>query len=108
MKLRGVVRGQTIELETSTGLPDGQCVQVELEIAASQTTAGTKADQDLETRIATDPAFEDIRQARALSITVALELRASERVSCKGFQGSGLVPPAPLRLPYRQVSALIK
>ena len=67
MKLRGVVRGQTIELETSTGLPDGQCVQVELEIAASQTTAGTKADQDLETRIATDPAFEDIRQARALS-----------------------------------------
>ena len=66
MKLRGVVRGQTIELETSTGLPDGQCVQVELEIAASQTTAETKADQDLETRIATDPAFEDIRQARAL------------------------------------------
>ncbi len=42
------------------------------------------------------------------SITVALELRASERVSCKGFQGSGLVPPAPPRLPYRQVSALIK
>ena len=43
-----------------------------------------------------------------LSITVALELRASERVSCKGFPGSGLVPPAPPRLPYRQVSALIK
>ncbi len=42
------------------------------------------------------------------NITVALELRASERVSCKGFQGSGLVPPAPPRLPYRQVSALIK
>ena len=28
------------------------------------------------------------------SITVALELKASESVSCNGFQGSGLVPPA--------------
>ena len=43
-----------------------------------------------------------------LSITVALELRASESASCNGFQGSGLVPPAPPRLPDRQVSTLIK
>ncbi len=42
------------------------------------------------------------------SITVALELRASESASCNGFQGSGLVPPAPPRLPDRQVSTLIK
>ena len=42
------------------------------------------------------------------SITVALELRASESVSCSGFQGMCLVPPAPPRLPYMQVGALIK
>ena len=46
--------------------------------------------------------------ARRPSITVALELRASESVSCNGFQGLGFVPLAPPRLPYRQVSALIK
>ena len=44
----------------------------------------------------------------APSITVALELRASESASCNGFPGSGLVPPAPPRLPDRQVSTLIK
>ena len=42
------------------------------------------------------------------NITVALELRASESVSGNGFQGSGLMPPAPPRLPYMQVNALIK
>ena len=42
------------------------------------------------------------------SITAALELRASESVSGNGFQGSGLMPPAPPRLPYRQVNVLIK
>ena len=44
----------------------------------------------------------------ALSITVALELRASERISGNGFQGSGLLPPAPPRLPYMPFNALIK
>ena len=30
MKLRGVVKGQTIELETPAGLPEGQQVEVEI------------------------------------------------------------------------------
>ena len=66
MKLHGIVRGQTIELDVSTGLPDGQRVRVELETAAIPDTAETKRDPDLETRIATEPAFQNIREARAL------------------------------------------
>ncbi len=45
---------------------------------------------------------------REHSITVALELRASESVSCSGPQGTCLAPPAPPRLPYMQVGAPIK
>jgi hypothetical protein len=73
MKLRGVVKGKTIELEVAPGLPDGQRVQVELEVATTETVTETKPDQDLETRIATDPAFEDIRQARALRERIAAQ-----------------------------------
>ena len=56
---------------------------------------------------ATKPAASS-RDTRHPNITAALELRASESVSGNGFQGSGLMPPAPPRLPYRQVNALIK
>ena len=35
MKIKGVIRGQTIELESPTGLPDGQPVEVHIEPARS-------------------------------------------------------------------------
>ena len=60
MKLHGVVKGKTIELETDPKLPDGQSVLVELEIFMPKS--------DLY------PASENIRQARALRETIAARL----------------------------------
>ena len=80
--------------------------QVEREVDARFRKA-TSGNRKLRAGIGMDRGTLLVRRL-GLSITVALELRASERVSCKGFPGSGLVPPAPPRLPYRQVSALIK
>ena len=71
MKLHGVVKGSTIELESDPELPDGQRVVVELEIPRAGIYARPLSDGELENRIATDPAFEDIRQARALRGRIA-------------------------------------
>lgn len=38
MKIRGVIRGQTIKLQSATDLPDGQLVEVEIRAAAGQAT----------------------------------------------------------------------
>ena len=60
MKLHGVVKGKTIELETDPDLPNGQSVLVELEICMP------KSNPDL--------ASENIRQARALRERIAKRL----------------------------------
>jgi hypothetical protein len=77
MKLHGVVKGKTIELATDPELPEGQPVLVELEIPTPELNADPLSDRDLENRIATDPGFEDIRQARALRATIATRLGGS-------------------------------
>ena len=66
MKLRGVVKGKTIELEANPELPDGQSVLVELEIPTTEFKAVSLSSQELEDRITTDSAFETIRQTRML------------------------------------------
>ncbi len=40
-KLRGVVHGRTVEFTEDLGVPDGQEVEVELEVAASPTPEGS-------------------------------------------------------------------
>ena len=42
MKTVGVIRGKTIELETSTDLPDGQAVEVGINLLAASTPAQGK------------------------------------------------------------------
>lgn len=71
MKLRGVIRGKIIELETVSGLPDGQHVQAELEIAGTDRSWDPVSGSDMETRIATDPAFRNVREARELRERIA-------------------------------------
>ena len=74
MKLHGVVKGKTIELATDPELPEGQPVVVELEIPTPKFNAVSSSSRDLENRIATDSAFEDIRQARAIREGIAARL----------------------------------
>ncbi len=74
MKLHGVVKGRTIELESNPELPEGQPVLVELEIPTAESHAGPLSDLELEHRIATDPYFADIRQARELRERIAARL----------------------------------
>lgn len=76
MKMRGMVIGQTIELEAPIGLPDGQQVEVEIRVpdklvepVAEKERASRRRYpkwEKLEARIATDPEFDDIREARQL------------------------------------------
>ena len=74
MKLHGVVKGKTIELETDLELPDGQPVLVELEIPKSELDADPLSGLELENRIATARALADIRQARELRERIAARL----------------------------------
>ena len=74
MKLHGVVRGTTIELEADPELPDGQRVVVELEIAMTEFNTDSISARDLESRIASDPEFASIRQARSLREKIATRL----------------------------------
>ena len=60
MKLHGVVKGKTIELDADPELPNGQSVLVELEITMPKSNPA--------------PASENIRQARALRETIAARL----------------------------------
>ena len=74
MRLNGFVKGKTIELETDPELPEGQQVMVELKIPTAESHADALSDLELETRIATDPDFAGIRQARALRGKIAARL----------------------------------
>ncbi len=74
MRLNGVVKGKTIELDTDPELPEGQPVLVELEVSTAASNADPLSDLDLENRIATDPDFADIRQARELRNKIAARL----------------------------------
>lgn len=74
MRLNGVVKGRTIELDTDPELPEGQPVLVELEIPTVELDADSLSDLELENRIASDPAFANIRQARALREKIAARL----------------------------------
>ena len=74
MRLNGVVKGKTIELEADPELPEGQPVLVELEIPTAELHANPLSDLDLENRIATDPAFADICQARKLRERITARL----------------------------------
>ncbi len=74
MRLNGVVKGRTIELETDPELPEGQPVLVELAIPTVELDADPLSDLELEHRIAADPAFASIRQARALREKIAARL----------------------------------
>ena len=77
MRLNGVVKGKTIELDTDPELPEGQQVMVELEIPTVELRANPSYDLDLENRIATDPAFANIRQARELRARIAARLEGN-------------------------------
>ena len=74
MKLHGVVRGTTIELEANPELPDGQRVLVELEIPITESNTEPISELDLESRIASAPDFASIRQARSLRERIATRL----------------------------------
>lgn len=77
MRLNGVVKGKTIELETDPELPEGQPVLVELEIPTADLHPNPLSDLDLENRIDTDPAFANIRQARELRARIAARLEGN-------------------------------
>ena len=77
MKLRGVVKGTTIELEADPELPDGQRVVVELEIQTAGFNADPLAGPDLKDRIATDPNLESIQQTRSLRDRIATRLEGN-------------------------------
>ncbi|MDE2788301.1 MAG: hypothetical protein OXL37_16800 [Chloroflexota bacterium] len=77
MRLNGVVKGKTIELETDPELPEGQPVLVELEIPTVELDADPLSDLELENRITSDPAFANIRQARELRERIAARLEGN-------------------------------
>lgn len=77
MKLHGIVKGKMIELATDPELLEGQRVVVELEIPPAEFSSDALYGRDLENRIATDPALEDIRQARAIRERIAARLGGS-------------------------------
>ena len=76
MRRRGVVRGQTIEIDGPVGLPEGQ--HVEMDVRPAGAVIGRdeqRADEhekrfdamgDLESRIAIEPQFEHIREADSI------------------------------------------
>ena len=74
MKLHGVVKGTTIELEDDPELPDGQRVVVELEIPTTVFDSGPLSDYGLENRVAAEPDFASIRRARLLRERIAARL----------------------------------
>ena len=85
MKLRGVVKGQTIVLDAPAGLPEGQQVEMDVHpvVGVVETSAHSEnppqtfreARQDeLETRIAAEPQFENIRRVDQLREKIAKEL----------------------------------
>ena len=74
MRLNGVVKGKTIELDTDPELPEGQQVRVELEIPTVELRDNPSSDLELENRIATDPDFAGIRQARDLRDRISARL----------------------------------
>ena len=69
MKVRGTVKGNTIAIDGYLDLPESQQVEVEISPAAPA-SEGTAAvvrtypmPPELEARIATEPQFENLRQA---------------------------------------------
>lgn len=74
MKLHGVIKGKTIELETDPELSEGQRVLVELEITMPPSNPDSLSCGDFENGRATNPASENIRQARALRQRIAARL----------------------------------
>ena len=77
MKLHGVIKGKTIELETDPELPDGQRVLVELEITMPTSNPDSLSHGDFENGKSASPASENIRQARALRDRIAARQGAS-------------------------------
>ena len=81
MKVRGVVKGQTIELATPAGLPEGEQVEVEIRVAGEvEKTADAKARpapsvsltrEEPVAKIASDPKFEEMRKAREFREMIA-------------------------------------
>lgn len=74
MKLHGVVKGKTIELETDPELPDGQSVLVELETTMPMPKPDPSPHRDLENGTSGDSGSDNMRQARALRETIAARL----------------------------------
>ena len=74
MKLRGVVKGNTIELETDPELPEGQRVWVELEATMPTSNPDPSSHGNIESGISTESASENMRQARALRERIAARL----------------------------------
>ena len=94
MRLRGVVKGQTILLDTTAGLSEGQ--QVELEVrpvgeaveppASRENTPWRFRDSgehSLELRIATEPQFENVRRVDRLREKIAEELGSEINLSVR-------------------------
>ena len=74
MKLHGVVKGTTIELEANPELPDGQRVVVELQIATTGLNTDRSSARDLQHRVATDTGFESIGRTRLLRERITARL----------------------------------
>ena len=74
MKLHGVVKGTTIELEANPELPDGQRVLVELQIATIEVNTDRLSPRDLQHRAPTDTDCESIGRARLLRERIAARL----------------------------------
>ena len=71
MKVHGIVKGRTIELDADPELPDGQRVLVELEITIPTSNPDSLSHGDFENGRSANPASENIRQARALRDRIA-------------------------------------
>ena len=74
MKLHGVVKGKTIELETDPELPEGQRVWVELEATMPTSNPHPSSHGDLEKGTSSASGSDNMRQARTLRETIAARL----------------------------------
>ena len=90
MKLRGVVKGQTIVLDTLAGLPEGQQVEVELrEIKESPSDVIRRADEIRQERKKWGSVYGDslavrMRAARDIADDIAfLDWSAPEELAAK-------------------------
>ncbi len=72
MKLRGIVKGQTIEFDSPIGLPEGQCVEIDIRPVESTETSRSRDGKDVCASASSDTGGTAATQSRASMIFPAI------------------------------------